>query len=154
MNDKSGILAKKNLLIVIAAVALGVLLLFFGSSDTEVSSGEDNTITLASEYRAELERTAASMCASIKGVESAQVNITLEGGMAYVYAKNSEGSYGGTYFSSGGDPLLLQYDYPQIIGCAVVCSGAVSTQTKLEITQMMSAYLGISTSKIYVGYKE
>ncbi|MBQ2863545.1 MAG: hypothetical protein IJE84_05145 [Clostridia bacterium] len=107
---------------------------------------------MALNYKAELERTASSMCASLPGIESARVNITFDSTMGMVYAKNSEGSYGGTYFSSGGDPLFLKYEFPQILGCAVICTGSGTGDTSLEITRMLSAYLGISTNKIYVGF--
>ena len=154
MKDKSGIVSGKSLVILLVIIILGVVLLLAGNQEKPDTQENNDGIALASAYKDELERTASSMCASLKGIDTAQVNITLEGGMTYVYAKNSEGSYGGTYFSSGGDPLFLKYDYPKIVGCAVVCSGVINSESKLELTRMMSAYLGIPTSKIYVGYKE
>ena len=150
MKQGLGLFSSKSIFILAAAVMAGFVLLFVGGGE-KAETTDDAGMSLAAEYKSELERTASSMCASINGVESARVNITLEGGMSYVYAKNSEGSYGGTYFSSGGDPLFLKYDYPKIVGCAVVYSGAVTSDVKLELTKMMSAYLGISSSKIYVG---
>ena len=134
-------------------VALGVILMTIGGTGNATKAEvEDTGIVLANNYRCELERICAFMCSSTEGVESANVNITLDGGMKCVYAKNSEGSYGGTYFSSGGEPLFLKYDYPEIKGCAVMCSGALTDQKKLELTQMLCAYLGISSNKIYIGY--
>ncbi len=153
MKEKLKLFSPKSIVIVLIFIILGVAFLLFGTSEGENTQQNDNGILLASEYKMELERTASYMCASLSGVETASVNITLSGGMTYVYAKNSEGSYGGTYFQSGGDPLFLKYNYPEIIGCAVVCSGAVNSELKLELTQMMSAYLGIPTNKIYIGYK-
>jgi len=149
-----GLFSRKNITILLFAFLLGVSLLVFSSNDNEDEQMDDRGITLSQNYKSELERTAASMCAQIKGVDTVQVNITLDGGMSYVYAKNTEGSFGGTYFSSNGDPLFLRYEYPEIIGCAVVCTGAVNSDVKLELTKMLSAYLGVSSAKIYVGNTE
>lgn len=150
MKQRFGIINSKSIIFIGVAVLVGFLFLFLGDNEKQDNTS-DPGMALAAEYKSEIERTASSMCSSINGVDSARVNITLEGGMSYVYAKNSEGSYGGTYFSSGGDPLFLKYDYPKIVGCAVVYSGSLTSDVKLELTKMMSAYLGISSSKIYVG---
>ena len=150
MKNKFALLNTKSLVVIFLVIIFGIVMLVV-SGDGESDKKDESGLDLASEYRSEIERIASSMCSSIKGVESARVNITLEGGMSYVYAKNSEGSYGGTYFSSGGDPLFLKYDYPKIVGCAVVYSGVETSDVKLELINMMSAYLGISSTKIYVG---
>ena len=154
MSDVKGSLSRKTITLLIIAMLAGIVILIIGSDKTEEKNSDDRGITLSQSYQSELERTAASMCAQIKGVDTVQVNITLDGGMSYVYAKNTEGSYGGTYFSTGGDPLFLKYEYPKIIGCAVVCTGSIDSETKLELTRMMSAYLGISSAKIYIGNTE
>lgn len=152
MIDQMLKILKSKYIFLVILFALGVFLLTcdFDSKETSVDSIH---ISMADEYKRELERVSASMCSSIEGVESARVSITLDGSVSCVYAKNTEGSYGGTYFQSGGDALFLKYTYPQIIGCAVVVKGRKSTDYKLEITNMMSAYLGISANKIYVGFE-
>ena len=144
---------KRNKIFVLFIVLLlGVILLIAGKNEGNDANVADGGVTLATQYKAELERTAASMCTSFVGIDGAQVNITFDGTMSCVYAKNSEGSYGGTYFSSGGEPLFLKYDYPDIVGCVVICTGTERSDVKLELTQMLSSYLGISTNKIYIGY--
>ncbi len=144
---------KRSLAVVTAVcICAGLLILLFGSGSDDVDDTDGGGIISAEEYRAELERKCSYMCASLDGIEAADVNITFDGGMKCVYAKNSEGSFGGTYFSSGGEPVLLKYDYPEIKGCAVMCSGLVNDQTKLELTSMLCAYLGIKSNMIYIGY--
>ena len=143
---------KGVLIVVVVCLIFGILLLTAGKDENVSTDPERIGIALAHDYKSELERICGFMCSSLDGVETANVNITLDGSMRYVYARNSEGSYGGTYFSSGGEPLLLNYDYPDIIGCAVMCSGAITDQKKLEITNMLCAYLGIPSNKLYVGY--
>ena len=144
---------KRNLVVMtIVCVTVGLVLLLFGKNESNVTNTDSSGIVTAEEYRAELERICAFMCSSLEGIETANVNITLDGGMRCVYAKNSEGSFGGTYFSSGGEPLFLKYDYPEIKGCAVMCSGSVNSQTRLELTDMLCAYLGIKSNMIYIGY--
>lgn len=143
---------KKHIYIIcIILFVAGIILVIVDKDDKSQDKAEVDGISTASVYKAELERTCASMCASLVDIDTAVVNIMLDGTMKSVYAKNSEGSYGGTYFSSGGDPLLLKYDYPDIVGCAVICKGNMSDKVKLELTNMLSAYLGISTNKIYIG---
>ncbi len=155
MGEKPRSLPKKTSVIIAVLILLGFLLIYIGGESKKISDKESSDdLSLANNYRAELERISASMCTQIKGVESAKVNITFDGGMTSVYAKNSEGSMGGTYFSSGGSPLFLKYEYPKVVGCVVVCTGDVGDTTRLELTEMMSAYLGISSAKIFIGYKE
>ena len=148
LSDKKG-----RYLILGLIILIGIVFVLIGKEDKTTESQNKDGVVLALEYKAELERTAAYMCSTISGVEAASVNITLDGSMSCIYAKNSEGSYGGTYFSSGGEPLLLKYDYPEIVGCAVICNRNITDKARLELTSMLSAYLGISSNKIYVGYK-
>lgn len=146
---------KKHLFFVcIVLLIFGVVLVIFDKEAGRSELVEGDGISTASVYKAELERTCASMCASFVDVDTAVVNIMLDGTMKSVYAKNSEGSYGGTYFSSGGDPLLLKYDFPDIVGCAVICRGNSSDTVRLEMTNMLSAYLGLATNKIYIGFSD
>ena len=153
MTDKKGFFSKKTLIILLSVASLALAFIYVGTGkSTEPEKDESYDLVLANTYKAELERISASMCTQIHGVETARVNITFDGGMTSVYAKNSEGSMGGTYFSSGGDPLFLKYEYPKVVGCVVVCTGSIGADTELELTKMMSAYLGISSSKIFVGY--
>lgn len=143
---------KRKILVFALLILVGIGLILLGDKDDQRSDEVLEGVDMALSYKSELERTASSMCASLPEIEGARVNITFDSTVGMVYAKNSEGSYGGTYFSSGGDPLFLKYEFPQIVGCAVICTGTGTSYTSLEITRMLSAYLGIPTNRIYVGF--
>ena len=111
-NKKDGM--KYTVLLIFLLLCGGIIFLFVGGNKDEDQKEYSGGLDLAIQYKSELERTASSMCAQLPGVDAAQVNLTFDGGVSYVYAKNSEGSFGGTYFSSGGDPLFLKYEYPSV----------------------------------------
>ena len=54
--------------------------------------------------------------------------------------------------SEGEDGLPVSRIYPKVRGVAIVSSGASDISVKKEITELVAAALGISSSKIMVSY--
>ena len=156
---KSGKLA-----IAVMGIALGVILLIFGS---RVGEGEEKpspnmspsgTVTRTTdEYRADLEARMEDICAQVAGVGAVEVLVTLEGGFEYVYAYDIKSTVGGestSYITIGsGDNESLVYiteRAPAIMGIGVVCSGGMEAAVRREVTALLSAAFGVGSNKIYV----
>ncbi len=127
---------------------LGIVLLLYGGQSEEKATnvvGESYFIE-AEEYRTSLEVRLETLCASVAGVSSPDVFITLDSGEVSEYAANGSGQY----VVSGGDGLLVSRKMPRICGVAVVCFGGDRIEVKRELTELISAALNIGTNRIHV----
>ena len=150
MQTKKSLLSKlKNIKgkeFVIAAV-LGVALVMILFS----SFGGDNAETKATSfspetYAAGLEKKIESVLKSMEGAGSATVAVTVASGMESVpYLKED-----GTPLLSGGKVVVLTENYPKIVGVVVVCEGATSYLTKLQISNAVCALLNVSEDCVRV----
>lgn len=149
--------------IILLLVALGALLLLFGSrlgGDKESTAptvpSEDAARTVEA-YRMELESRMEAICSRVAGVGEVEVVVTLEGGFSYVYATDKKTTSGGeslTYITVGsGDresPVYLTEKAPTILGIGVVCTGGMDATVRREVTALLSAAFGVGSNKIYV----
>ena len=159
---KSGKLA-----VALVCVALGTVLLLFGSragkrtDSTASDPPPEASARTAEEYRAELEERMEAICSRVAGVGEVEVVVTLEGGFTYVYATDKKTASGGetlTYVTVGsGDQESLVYlseKAPAIVGIGVVCTGGMDPTVRREVTSLLSAAFGVGSNKIYVtGHK-
>lgn len=104
---------------------------------------------------------AAKTVASMDGVGTCKVMITLEKSDENVYATNSEskrdadsGSSKEDYVlydqDSGESPLLLSAYLPNVQGVAVVCTGGDDPAVREKITTTVASLFGIPTNRISV----
>ena len=129
-------------------LALGLLLLFYGgrSEDGAAQVTEGDYFETAEEYRVALEARLETLCASVSGVSSPEVFITLESGEVSEYAANGTGQV----VVSGGDGLLVSRKLPRIAGVAVVCKGGERVSVRSELTSLIAAALNIGTNRIHI----
>lgn len=149
---------KKSGALIVAGV-IGLLLLivpgFLPSGEKSSANAIDAENT---EYYSEhLEKRLAELISKVSGAGDASVIVTLDGGSEYVYAANTKTSEQGSAVDyivinsgDGEGGLALGKIYPRVRGVAVVCYGGSSPTVKNEITQLIAAALGISTSRIMV----
>lgn len=130
---------------------LGILLLLYGGHTEEKTANVvgQNYFEEAQDYRLSLEKRLEELCASVAGVSSPDVFITLDSGEVSEYAANGSGQY----VVSGGDGLLVSRKMPRICGVAVVCVGGERIEVKSELTALISAALNIGTNRIHVSAK-
>ena len=157
---------KNNLLLLLAALLVFVLLgtsSFFGTDSK--STEEVLADTYSAQYASELENKLSGIITGINGVDSCEVMITLDSGVEYIYASDSE------YSESNGDKqssdekssltvlsdkqtgekaVVIKEIYPEIKGVAVVCKGIDSPTVTLAVTDAASTVLGISADKVCV----
>lgn len=153
---------------------IGILLIGFSSLIPQKEKQEQintaNQETDCEEYRKLLEEQVKEIVVGLTGDESASVVITLETGVRYSYASETEeninDSVGNDKSDSeskikknyitvkskdgGEEPLLITRYMPTVRGVAVVCNAANNQKICQSITDAVTAALGITSKKVYV----
>ena len=120
----------KKAVVILLCLAVGILFISFGSSD---SAGKDDELSL-SEYKAMLEAELEEVCSSVSGVGKCRVVITFASGEEYTYK--------GTNLTNSKPPVVM--------GITVICDGADSDRVSSEIVRMMTSLFDIGTNRVAV----
>ena len=158
---------KKKIVLIAGIVGIALILFssFFLSAQKPEQTGQKETFDTDS-YRIELESRLADIISHIDGAGTTGVMITLDTGMEYTYAQNSEYSESsdsdsreisrsGEYYTvkssqSIEQPILIRESQPKVRGVIVVCEGAGNESVKEAIINAVSSIFDISKSKISV----
>lgn len=160
---KEGIKNKKNILIVAVGV-LGVLLLLLpelsdGAQRTKSAERDDSD---GSRLRQELQSELGELVSSVDGAGNCRVLLTLDSSEEAAFAtdtniesvqdeRTTEYAREESYVLIDGETgLRLKTLAPEVRGVAVVCEGGGDSRVKREVTELLSAALGIGREKIYV----
>lgn len=148
--------------ILIAAGIVGILLILL--SEVSFPSAKKETEVTKTDYTAyvnELDDKLNHLISSIDGVGKCEVMITLKSTSENVYAKNIQNSQSESSASQnseyvlydgkdGDSPILIQENFPEIEGIAIVCSGGDSIAVRERVIQCVSSLFNISTNRISV----
>lgn len=154
---------KQALIVLLCALALTFLAL---SEWLPRDAGQDAQVqTDTRQYAESLEARLSSLLSRIDGAGRTQVLVTLRSGEETVWARNEksdstddadqsrvqcEREYILVRTGSTETGLPLRTVTPQILGVAVVCEGASDPQVRQNITQTLTAALGIGAGHISV----
>ena len=153
---------KKLLFIAVFICLIMLILLSYGSSETE-KSPESTTSSVIVDEQAQTQKKLEEIIARIDGVGNVSVMITYGSSGEYVYAENSKSESNGDKQSvnseivlhespEGNDEgLIVSVKNPDISGVAVVCDGGYSMKIKAEITELVTRLFGIGADRVYVG---
>ena len=149
MEKKTSDKIKKNLPVVVLAAA-GLLLIIIGGTIGKTKAKTEEPYTDVGYYTSYLEGRIEELCKTVDGISEASVLLTLDSSTEYVY-----GTDGGADFiiisdSAGEHAVKLCEIYPKIRGVAVVCTGGDTPQVKETVVKLLSASLGLPTSRIEV----
>lgn len=149
-----------------ALVAVGVIgMILILISEISFSPDSRKTEKVVSydyiSYVKNLDKELTEIISSIAGVGQCKVMITLKNTAESVYAKNSEKSFDESsssenneyviYNGTNGDsPILLQENFPEIEGVAIVCSGGDNIAVKEQIIKCVTSLFNISSNRISV----
>lgn len=161
--------------IIIFAGIAGIALIFlsnlnFSGSKTESAETVVNEQSAIDEYRADLCDELGNMLASIDGVGKTKIMITMESTTQTVYATeedtksrtSSDSSAADTQTDStknyiiireqngGENGLTITKILPKIKGVLIICEGGDQADIKKNVTDAVSAALGVSSSRICV----
>lgn len=160
---------KKNALI-IAAGALGIILIAFGSLTGREKQQTAPKLLDESEYNelyvSSLESRLEETLSLVDGVGRVRVMVTIENGVEYVYATESKSSsdVGSDDVSKqsressltivdtadGRATVPIKRIEPTIKGVAVVCDGGGEISVKAAVTEAVGSLLGITSNRISV----
>lgn len=139
-------------IILIAAFALAGIIMILISGNREnspaVSTGYDDFSF--EKYESALEKRLEEKINKIDGVSSCDVILLIE--TSYIYDSSDRVNYS-DLFGNSAESDKVSESAPKIRGVAVICSGGGESKIKKDITDMLSALLGIPTNKIWVGSK-
>lgn len=142
---------KKNLPVTVLAAA-GVMLIvlggIFGGSQGRGSTTEQYTDV--GYYTSYLEERIEQLCVSLDGIDEATVLLTLDSSTEYVFGTDGNTDYIILKNGDGEHAVKLCEIYPKIRGVAVVCTGGDSASVRERVIKLLSASLGISSSRIEV----
>ena len=134
---------------ILAAAAIAIFAAMRGSG-AERKPSRALTVSLLSD---ELEKKIEALCKEVDGVREARVLLTLDTSEEYVYATDSERRADAvkteTVRTDGGG-IELYVVSPRVRGVAVVCTDGDRPAVKQKIVSLVSAALGIPTSKVSV----
>lgn len=170
--------------LIVAAGLIGMLLILIsqfmdsGAATAREEAPQDTTTAqyTTEEYAAQLEEKLQRLIGSIQGVGAAQVMVTLEHGIEYVYAQQEKSStdkklepgseesgerldykydveYSYVFVDNGyGDkrPLLRTELQPKVQGVVVVCEGADDIRVQQNVTNVVTTALHIPTTRVCV----
>ena len=148
----TGIKSIKGLPFILLALAAGIVFFILGTVNDEKPEPAPPAETEDGGYAKEIETRVGELLSGIAECTGASVMVTLESGIENVWARDENGSGGSEYviIKNGGETAIpIKKLTPKIAGIAVVTGGA-GTETKLEVTRLLSALLGLPTTKIYV----
>lgn len=158
-SKKGGIFARlggrRRLPLLVVGALLGVLLLLLGSVGTkeEESESEDLLATRAAElaaYEETLEKELASLCDAVSGVSHVRVFVSFESGYVMKYTTNGEGDPVTVGSGSKEQALFETVVPPRVAGVGIVCNGGERASVRQEITELVSAALGVSSNRVSV----
>ena len=151
---------KKNTLIIIVLLALGLLLLILPGEIKNKNSSQTEEERL-SNYIENLEGKIVSLCSKIQGVSNVSVTVYLDSGFETVYAYNeqskatsnginSEKKY--ITIGSGNDESMvcIVEKMPNICGVAIVCKGGGNPLIANQLINLISSAYNVPKNKIYV----
>lgn len=145
-----------------AAIALIAVSDFTRTRATQKAQLTSDENVLDTTYERELEQRLESIISQMDGVGRVKVMVKSASSEKSDYARNSDSSYGSdgdekqdseyvivkSQSQEGG--ILIKKDYPEIQGVFVVCDGGESSSVKNEVTNAVSALLGIGKNSISV----
>ncbi len=135
----------KNKIIISSLVIIGILLILLSSYDFSKKEEKD---TSASLYTEALEKKIEGFLKKVDGIYEAKVIVTLDTSEEKVYAQNSNGfDY---ILTNDGSPISVTEIYPTVRGVAIACTNGDNDDIKMKITELISAYLGISSNRIKI----
>ncbi len=138
----------KKYAIPLSLALLAVFLLLIPKGDKE-ERGALTSVLLSDELEEKIE----NLCRSIDGVGYAKALVTLDTSEEYVYAEDSErkGDYLKiTTVSPDDGGIGLYVISPRVRGVGIVCTDGDRPVMKKTVVELISAALGIDSSKISV----
>ena len=146
-----------KLWLLIGGALLGVMLLILGGADAKESetTSETEVVTQADaadlmEYQKVLESQLEALCNAVAGVSKAEVAITLGSGYRMVYVTDSDGKLATTGAGSSEQAVYRTLQPPTVVGVGIVCKEGDDAHVQMQLTELISTTLGITTNRVCI----
>lgn len=145
---------RRTVLLLVGAL-LGVLLLLVGGMGAGEEEGESEEVLSVrvaelATYKEALEKEISALCDAVSGVSHVRVFVSLDCGYVMKYATDGEGDPITVGSGSKEQALYETILPPRVAGVGIVCAGGDRASVKREITDLVSAALGITSNRICV----
>ena len=156
-------------LILLCIFAIVLVIIYSSSTKSTKSATSSSSEFSVQEYSLYLENKLSNILSNISGAGAVKVMITLDGGMKYEYAKESEeiitsNEIGGSTnikttkneevvlvtINGKTTPLVIRESFPDVCGVVVVASGAKNAQVKLNIMKAVTTLLQVKEDCIQI----
>ena len=148
------IFSNKKILLPTLLMASALILILVSSAENKKEGACEKSDVAIGVLSTQLEEKIEKLCESVDGVSNVHVMLTLDTSEEYVFAKDTETSSSGTrsqyVLTSTGEAVELYVIAPKVRGVAVVCSGGDKATIQKILSELISASLGISVSKISI----
>lgn len=153
-SKKPSFIKKEYILIILLTVV--VILIFLSGQDITLpfSNAENKT---SDNYVSSLESSLQKILGEVNGAGKISVFITVEGSEEQVVLKNVETKTENGVKSTvesivlvGGKPYVTKVQNPKIIGVAIVCEGADDLSVRLNITEIVTTTLSVSSESVRI----
>lgn len=163
--------AEKRVRILAALGALGILLLCLSEllpnmhADKKESAQKANMQTDVDDFCTQTEKKLSELIAQVEGAGRVRVMLTIESSDEKIYAADEktnaktdgdteQKSYDSQYVLVDGDSgdtgILLKTNAPKIKGVIIVCDGGENPTVANQITNAVSAALGVGANRVSV----
>lgn len=140
----------KSKIIIISILALGLILILYSTIKGKNTSESKKEEFSCEAYTNELEEKIENFLLNVDGIRNVNVIITLDTSGGEIYTKNNSSLSFSSITSSSTNPVYVGEIYPCVRGVAIACTNGSNDEIKNRITKLVSAYLGISSSRIEI----
>lgn len=173
-NERLAWWGKKGKYVLVMVICLGILALLWPNSKPQSSGIATKTgttkATNSADVKSRMTTELENILASVEGAGMVKVNLTLRSDGLKNYAANTreerqdseEKDNKGTEKKtsqqnvtrdltvSGGSPILVEQEYPEVLGVLVVADGARNAVIKEELIEAVSTLLNLPPDKVTV----
>lgn len=150
--------------LIVALIVCGVYFLNIrsGKSDqNSLSTKNDNNeanFSSSAEYVRYIENKLENVITNVKGVDKANVVVTLEKGFEYIYLTEEETSVttNGSQITKtsvvmiDGQPVLKEEIYPVVKGIVIVAQGVDDVSVKMNVLSLVQTVINVENSRISI----
>ncbi|MCL2822032.1 MAG: hypothetical protein FWD86_02405 [Firmicutes bacterium] len=146
----------KHIEIIVAALAVGIMLVIYFSSSVFPRGGNGKGQEQEVYFNDYLSRTQAQivqLISNMDGAGRAHVVINWESSVELILAQNSNSASSTPIIISGGGqsrPIVIKENYPKALGVVVVVEGGESARLRVDIIMALSILLNLDASAILV----
>ena len=138
----------KNKIIIFLLLSIGLGLILFGNTKSK-NNRDANDEFSCEQYTKKLEEKIEQFLLSVEGIKNVKVIVTLNSSGEEIYSEKTS-SFDFLSTKANEDPAYTSKVYPDVRGVAIACTNGSSDETRIKVTRLISAYLGISSNRIEI----